>query len=533
MKMLLHKVLRVSAAVFLILLMASLFACGSSNTAQAQQAPHIDRTIPSQGIVGTPVTIIGQNFGILMPGCSVTFNGTAASPITWQNTFIVTQVPEGATTGPVVVHTPVGDSNGVDFTVTATPPIANQQWYLAEGCTAYGFETYILLGNPNDSDATVNVIYNTEQYGSIPRPGSITVPAGSRVTLKVNDDIPNVNVSTTVNSDLDIVCERAMYWNNRIEGHESIGVTAASKEWYFAEGCTNWGYETWLLLQNPQVQDATVNITYMTPEGKIDKAPLTVPAGRRTTVQVWGDIAASDVSAKISSDQDIICERSMYWNDRRGGHDSIGATKANKTWYLAEGSTTQGFSSWLLLQNPSDEIAKVEVNWMTRLGPKKMPAFRMSPGTRCSIPFQSQVPSDETSVYVSSDKEIVAERSMYWNNGTGIAGHGTIGSPDLAKEIYFGEGSTAWGFETFLCIENPNKEPAKVEVLYLTGKGPVKGETRNIEPQSRVTVNVGIELPGFDTSIKLTSDKPIMAERAMYWNNRGAGHVSIGMMKSG
>jgi len=519
-------ILTLSQVILLFMLVSAVTPCFSQSG-----APKINQIIPSQGRVGTPVAITGENFGLLMPGCSVTFNGTPASPITWQNTYIFTQVPEGATTGPVVVHTPLGDSNGVLFTVT-NPPAPNQQWFLAEGCTAYGFETYILMGNPNDKDATVNIVYNTEQYGRIPRPTSITIPAGSRVTLRVNDDIPNVNVSTTVNSDSEIVCERAMYWNNRVEGHESIGVTTPSQKWYFAEGCTAWGYETWLLLQNPQTQAATVKITYMTPSGKIERAPVSVGAGQRVTVQVSGDVASSDVSALVESDINIICERSMYWNERRGGHNSIGATGGSKTWYLAEGSTTQGFESWLLLQNPSDKSAKVEVTWMTRVGPKKMPAFNMPPGTRHSISFASQVPSEETGVYVSSDQEIVAERAMYWNNGTGIAGHETIGAPEPATEIYFGEGSTAWGFETFLCLLNPNDKPAKVEITYLTSKGPVNGLTRSIGPESRMTINVASEVPDSDTSVRIKADKPIMAERAMYWNGRGGGHVSIGFMKS-
>src|SRR5450756_1972813 len=82
--------------------------------------------------------------------------------------------------------------------------------------------------------------------------------------------------------------------------------------------------------------------------------------------------AASDVykRQKVESDQDIICERSMYWDARRGGHDSIGVTSPGKTWYLAEGSTAWGFTTWLLLQNPAeDKSAKVNVTYMTKFGP--------------------------------------------------------------------------------------------------------------------------------------------------------------------
>jgi hypothetical protein len=43
-----------------------------------------------------------------------------------------------------------------------------------------------------------------------------------------------------------------------------------------------------------------------------------------------------------------------------------------------------------------------------------------------------------------------------------------------------------------------------------------------------VTINVANELPNRDTSVKLMCSQPIMAERAMYWHNRGGGTASIG-----
>src|SRR5450756_1005659 len=91
---------------------------------------------------------------------------------------------------------------------TLTPA---QTWYLAEGSTAHGFDTYVLMANPNAAAATVTVVYNTS-LGRIPRALPITVPADSRVTLHVSDDVPNVDVSTTLQASVPIVAERAVYW---------------------------------------------------------------------------------------------------------------------------------------------------------------------------------------------------------------------------------------------------------------------------------------------------------------------------------
>ena len=83
--------------------------------------PIISRLDPDSGLVGANVTIEGSNFGSQTG--TVTFNGTTASTTSWDSDEIQTKVPEGATTGPVVVTTAGGQSSaGVTFTVTLPAP---------------------------------------------------------------------------------------------------------------------------------------------------------------------------------------------------------------------------------------------------------------------------------------------------------------------------------------------------------------------------------------------------------------------------
>ena len=87
-------------------------------------APSITSLNPTSGLVGTPVTIAGANFGASQGASSVKFNGTTAAPTNWSATSITAPVPNGATTGNVVVTVGGAASNGVSFTVQAdtTPP---------------------------------------------------------------------------------------------------------------------------------------------------------------------------------------------------------------------------------------------------------------------------------------------------------------------------------------------------------------------------------------------------------------------------
>jgi hypothetical protein len=91
---------------------------GISVVVKKKSNPMITSIEPESGTVGTIVIISGSYFG--SSEGTVTFNGIEAREIiSWTDTEIVTRVPPGATTGPVVVHTAEGKvSNDVIFTVT-------------------------------------------------------------------------------------------------------------------------------------------------------------------------------------------------------------------------------------------------------------------------------------------------------------------------------------------------------------------------------------------------------------------------------
>ena len=63
--------------------------------------PTITNLSATSGLMGSPLTITGLNFGSSQG--TVTFNGVAASPTSWNTSSIVVPVPAGTTTGNVVV----------------------------------------------------------------------------------------------------------------------------------------------------------------------------------------------------------------------------------------------------------------------------------------------------------------------------------------------------------------------------------------------------------------------------------------------
>jgi IPT/TIG domain len=90
----------------------------SSASAASTATPSISSLSPTSGPAGTSVTITGTNFGATQGSSTVAFNGTAGTPTAWSNTSISVPVPNGATTGNVVVTVGGAASNGVSFTPT-------------------------------------------------------------------------------------------------------------------------------------------------------------------------------------------------------------------------------------------------------------------------------------------------------------------------------------------------------------------------------------------------------------------------------
>ncbi len=405
----------------------------------------------------------------------------------------------------------------------------NKTWYLSEGSTDYGFEEYITIQNPSAATANVNVLFMTP--GGAQPPQTLSVAPDSRATVTVSDFVPGTDVSAKVTSDQNIICERSMYWNGRIEGTDSIGVQAPSYAWYLAEGTTDYGFDTFLTVQNPTARAATVSVTYLTDEGPVEKDPFTVDANSRQTVNVADDLPASDMSFEVIADQRIICERAMYWDGRRGGHVSVGSNSPAQEWYVCEGSTDWGFTEYLELGNPGAGDAAVDLTYMTPSGPVPRTPLNVPAGSRVTVRVNDDLPGEDISVRAVSDAGIIVERAMYWDNGTGRAGHCAMGVPQPRQENFLAEGTTNWGFDEWVVIQNPNSTACDIGVDYMTSQGPIPTTGFSLPANTRVSLHVNASVPFLDTSAYVYSNLPIIAERAMYWDSRGAGHVSPGLMK--
>ena len=306
-------------------------------------------------------------------------------------------------------------------------PRPSTDWYLAEGTTAWGFEEYVLVQNPNPDPCSLQVTFmkpggDTEEH-------RFTMPGRSRLTLNVNSLVASSDVSTHVHADRPVVAERAMYWGGRDVGHATMGVTEGCFTWYLAEGTTAWGFEEYVLVQNPNPSTVNLNFDFRKPDGGRSYLAHSVPPLSRYTLNVAEVVPGSDVSAFIEADLPVIVERAMYWprdsRTRAGAHCSVGSMTAAGTWYLAEGTTAWGFDEYVLLANLSDEFAHVDLVFMGPDGSNTEYGVEVGPRARYTVFANEMDPDRDASVFVQSDRPLVVERAMYWSDkegGTGVLG---------------------------------------------------------------------------------------------------------------
>jgi RHS repeat-associated protein len=132
---------------------SSYFTTGQGTPAEP---PAIASVVQAAGFVGTPVVINGTYFGTSQGGSTVTFNGVTATPTNWTDTQISVPVPNGATSGPVVVTVNGVASNGFTFNVDATPTITG----ISPSSAAAGTVVTITGTNLGDAQDSIQVNFN-------------------------------------------------------------------------------------------------------------------------------------------------------------------------------------------------------------------------------------------------------------------------------------------------------------------------------------------------------------------------------------
>lgn len=318
--------------------------------------------------------------------------------------------------------------------------------------------------------------------------------------------------------------------------------------WYLPAGSTgknNLDFETYLLVANPNPEEARVEFRFLGEDGPIDWFEENIAGQSRYTVKLSDRVGEGReaVSTVVISRNlvPIVCERAMYWNPeeivRGGGHNTIGIWEPADTWYLTEGATHR-FDQFVHVLNPGFEATQVTVTFMNQIGDTWTTETSVGPMSNWTIDagevagWQTQL-----STKITSTGPVAVDRTMYWNWSalTWVDGHATRGASSLATTWHLAEGATHL-FDEYILVSNPDPElNADLRFTFLVPDGDPLVFNRTVGPRSRYTLKVNDVVgyqPQVSTTVEAINRVPVMAERAMYWDvagiEWGGGHNTIG-----
>ena len=122
---------------------------------------------------------------------------------------------------------------------------------------------------------------------------------------------------------------------------------------------------------------------------------------------------------------------------------------------------------------------------------------------------------------------------MYWDNGTGEACHDSIGMSAPHTTFYLPGRADLRRQGDLDAGAEPQRTAVAVKMSYLTPAGTgnkVRSQTPSPPTPARPTTwqTRDTRRRGHPWSVATPPEEPIMVERAMYWNSRGAGTDTIG-----
>lgn len=210
--------------------------------------------------------------------------------------------------------------------------------------------------------------------------------------------------------------------------------------------------------------------------------------------------------------------------------------------YFAEGYTEGSFQEYLCLVNPTDDKALVEATYYFSSSKNAHKQYlEMPPGSRTTVNVDVLSSYSSPSIRVASDREIVAERPMYFDyKNKAAGGHVAMGAASPSTQWYFAEGNDGGSFEQWINVLNPGYMGALVtltfQVQYEIEAAPLFNPALISEeividnvwigPHSKNSYDIGYLVGyGCQNSLLLQSTQPVVAERSMYFRYSGTNNI--------
>ena len=235
-----------------------------------------------------------------------------------------------------------------------------------------------------------------------------------------------------------------------------------------------------------------------------------MPSGWETR---FGLLPADGTDAAGDPDNDGVSNLAEY---QRGSHADKGFMR-----YLAEGASNSFFHTRLALVNPQDTPVDIALRFLGSDQNRETDLRTLPARSRSTITFPENIDAfgPDFATVIESKLPVVVDRTMTWGTSGGGA-HAETAIETPSTKWYLAEGATHGRFFLYYLLMNATGEEATATVRYLRPFPlPPIDKIYTVPANGRKTIYVNQEDPALsatDVSAVITSDQPIVVERAMY-----------------
>lgn len=321
----------------------------------------------------------------------------------------------------------------------------SNQWYLADASTPQGSDSRLLISNPYQSPAIVDIAVSTSEGPRTPNElQGYVIPAQSLRVVNLEEsgfrDEPVLGVSVVASSGRVVVAIDQHFLGGGRLGHiTSLAAPSLSDEWWFADGEKGAGVSERLVMFNPTDQDIEVDVVILgVADAVIDPTTLTVPSHEVVVFDTSGIVGLPDgrhgTLVSTLSQSSLVVERVLT----RPAGDSIStsvllgaeSSALSSEWFVSV-TPTVALENALLVMNVSPNLASVDVYSIGPGGREPIPGLEdleLAANGILSVDLVDTV-SRGRPVVVISDQPVLVERRVERNSsGNGLAA--VLGLPE-------------------------------------------------------------------------------------------------------
>lgn len=416
-------------------------------------------------------------------------------------------------------------------------------WFCAAGGASEdeGSALFVTVANAGAGERRGTISWHTGD--GVVEVVAITVPGLDSIEVAASDSVSAAQVSATVELDGGEVGVEHRIVTDRGTDVAPCASTASST-WYLANGTTARDASQRLVLFNPFPDDAVVDLSFSTDEGRDEPAALQglpVPAGSTEIVELTEHVRRRNVTATsvIARRGRLVVDRVQSF-DGEGGRTGVALTVAApapaEVWAFGEGYAVEGLTERWHLYNPTEREAVASLEIVPDVGELPEPVDLTIP-PRGLVTVEAtelaRVPAGvghRSTVRSLNGVPVVAERSIDARPPSGREGWtSSLGSPTTARRWLLPYGAVTEDIDEWLVVANPGAEAVTVDVTTLDG-----GRLLDIDglsavelgPADRKAIRLRPRIERSPLPLLVEATGPIVVERELYQIGREVDGVS-------